>query len=91
MDVIASRVEYRSSVFIKTVFTPSLGQNVGLGEGWAGSFPERYNDPMLLGKDCCDPCFIDISYYGNIMTPLSFLFAFVFLGTRSFFFRKSLN
>ena len=53
MDVIASRVEYRSSVFIKTVFTSNLGQNVGFGEGWAGSFPERYNDPMLLGKGAC--------------------------------------
>ena len=26
-----------------------LGQNVDLGEGWVGSFPEKYNDPKSLG------------------------------------------
>ena len=25
--------------------TCHLGQNVGLGEGWVGSFPDMYNDP----------------------------------------------
>ena len=25
--------------------TSHLGQNVGLGEGWVGSFPETYNEP----------------------------------------------
>ena len=26
--------------------TPHLGQNVGLGVGWVGSFPETYDDPL---------------------------------------------
>ena len=31
------------------------GQNVGLGEGKVGSFPEKYNDPEFLGFNSrCD-------------------------------------
>ena len=29
----------------KFALTSHLGQNVGLGEGWLGSFPESYTDP----------------------------------------------
>ena len=33
-----------------TLTLPShLGQNIGLGEGKVGSFPEKYNDPEFLG------------------------------------------
>ena len=28
----------------------SLGQNVGLGEGYVLSFPETYNDPKSFGE-----------------------------------------
>ena len=31
-----------------TALTSHLGQNVGLGEGEVGSFPETYNDPIIL-------------------------------------------
>ena len=31
-----------------STLTCHLGQNVGLGEGLVGSFPEMYNDPNLL-------------------------------------------
>ena len=27
--------------------TSHLGQNVGLGEGWLGSFPETYDDAQI--------------------------------------------
>ena len=37
------------------ILTPLIGQNVGLGEGKVGSFPEKYNDPEFLGFNSrCD-------------------------------------
>ena len=35
----------------KFALTSHLGQNVGLGEGWLGSFPETYTDPRTLPVD----------------------------------------
>ena len=34
---------------VTITLTSHLGQNVGLGEGWVGSFPETYNDPNSQG------------------------------------------